>query len=295
MTGTKRGVPLNVYPGGVQIIDGDDVSKADAARGTDAIGARVASVVSTHLGPGRNKLFIRGIADSSFVGPTQATVGQYWGNSRITYSAPDPEPAALRYPQHRGARRAAGDALRRRIARAASSASCRARPISTTTGGTIWSGAQAVQHGQPGVDGGRHLQRADRRRPARLPRACLRIDRWRLYRRYRTRAEGRQRRPHHRRARGAALRAGRRLDDRPQRRRPAHRRRRQPICRTRRRRAQPLQQRRPALSQRLLARRPGRAQAMGHARADLVARLRPSICLRTVRRGGTGATRSTRW
>ena len=24
------------------------------------------------------------------MGPTQATVGQYWGNSRITYSAPDP-------------------------------------------------------------------------------------------------------------------------------------------------------------------------------------------------------------
>ncbi|WP_163278767.1 Plug domain-containing protein, partial [Enterobacter hormaechei] len=52
---------------------------------------RVASLASTHLGPGRNKLFIRGIADSSFVGPTQATVGQYWGNSRITYSAPDPD------------------------------------------------------------------------------------------------------------------------------------------------------------------------------------------------------------
>ncbi|CAN5786559.1 hypothetical protein BH11PSE6_BH11PSE6_02650 [soil metagenome] len=153
VTGSKRGVPLNVYPGGVQIIDGDAVSKADGARGTDAIGARVASVVSTHLGPGRNKLFIRGIADSSFVGPTQATVGQYWGNSRITYSAPDPSLRlydigsieVLEGPQ--GTLYGAGSlgGVVRVVPRS---------PDLTTTGGTIWSGAQAVQHGQPGVDGG---------------------------------------------------------------------------------------------------------------------------------------------
>lgn len=153
VTGTKRGVPLNVYPGGVQIIDGETVSMADALRGTDAIGARVASVVSTHLGPGRNKLFIRGIADSSFVGPTQATVGQYWGNSRITYSAPDPSLRlydirsieVLEGPQ--GTLYGAGSlgGVVRVVPRA---------PDLTALGGTIWSGAQAVQHGQPGVDGG---------------------------------------------------------------------------------------------------------------------------------------------
>lgn len=153
VTGSKRSVPLSVYPGGVQIIDGDTVSKADGARGTDAIGARVASVVSTHLGPGRNKLFIRGIADSSFVGPTQATVGQYWGNSRITYSAPDPSlrlydirsVEVLEGPQ--GTLYGAGSlgGVVRVVPRA---------PDLNLTGGTIWSGAQAVQHGQAGVDGG---------------------------------------------------------------------------------------------------------------------------------------------
>ena len=153
VTGTKRGVPLSVYPGGVQIIDGDDVSKADGARGTDAIGARAASVVSTHLGPGRNKLFIRGIADSSFVGPTQATVGQYWGNSRITYSAPDPSLRlydirsieVLEGPQ--GTLYGAGSlgGVVRVVPRA---------PDLNSTGGTIWSGVQGVQHGQAGVDGG---------------------------------------------------------------------------------------------------------------------------------------------
>jgi outer membrane receptor protein involved in Fe transport len=46
---------------------------------------------STQLGPGRNKLFIRGVADSSFTGPTQATVGQYLGDVRLNYNAPDPD------------------------------------------------------------------------------------------------------------------------------------------------------------------------------------------------------------
>jgi outer membrane receptor protein involved in Fe transport len=153
VTGTKRYVPLSVYPGGVQIIDGDSVSKADGAKGTDAISARAASVVSTHLGPGRNKLFIRGIADSSFVGPTQATVGQYWGNSRITYSAPDPSLRlydirsieVLEGPQ--GTLYGAGSlgGVVRVVPRS---------PDLTATGGTIWGGGQVVQHGQPGVDGG---------------------------------------------------------------------------------------------------------------------------------------------
>ncbi|HWW66297.1 MAG TPA: TonB-dependent receptor [Sphingomonadaceae bacterium] len=153
VTGSKRGVPLRAYPGGVQIIDGGSLSAADGAHGTGAIEARVASVVSTHLGPGRNKLFIRGIADSSFVGPTQATVGQYWGNSRITYSAPDPSlrlydvrsVEVLEGPQ--GTLYGAGSlgGVVRVVPRA---------PDLTATSGSVWAGAQAVQHGDPGVDGG---------------------------------------------------------------------------------------------------------------------------------------------
>ena len=153
VTGTKRDVPLSAYPGGVQIIDGDRLTAADGLRGTGAIEARVASVVSTHLGPGRNKLFIRGIADSSFVGPTQATVGQYWGNSRITYSAPDPSlklydvrsVEVLEGPQ--GTLYGAGSlgGVVRVVPQA---------PDLTSFGGSAWAGAQAIQHGQPGVDGG---------------------------------------------------------------------------------------------------------------------------------------------
>ncbi len=52
---------------------------------------RIPTVSSTYLGSGRNKLFIRGIADSSFTGPTQSTVGQYLGDLRLSYNAPDPD------------------------------------------------------------------------------------------------------------------------------------------------------------------------------------------------------------
>jgi len=153
VTGTKRDIPLGAYPGGVQIVDGGTLSEADGARGTDAIVSRVASVASTHLGPGRNKLFIRGIADSSFVGPTQATVGQYWGNSRITYSAPDPSlrlydirsVEVLEGPQ--GTLYGAGSlgGVVRVVPRA---------PDLDSFGGAGWGGIQVVEHGDPGVDGG---------------------------------------------------------------------------------------------------------------------------------------------
>jgi iron complex outermembrane receptor protein len=153
VTGSKRDIPIGAYPGGVQIVDGDSFSAAQAGRGTDLLETRVASVASTHLGPGRNKLFIRGIADSSFVGPTQATVGQYWGNSRITYSAPDPSLRlydvqrieVLEGPQ--GTLYGAGSlgGVVRVVPHA---------PDLDAIDGSAWGGVQAIQHGQPGVDGG---------------------------------------------------------------------------------------------------------------------------------------------
>lgn len=90
VTGSKRDVRLRDFAGQVALLDGVDLSLGGAG-GTDAILARLASVSSTHLGAGRNKLFIRGIADSSFTGPTQTTVGQYFGDLRLSYNAPDPD------------------------------------------------------------------------------------------------------------------------------------------------------------------------------------------------------------
>lgn len=91
VTASKRALGIGSYAGPVTVIDGSDPVFQHGIRGSDAIAARLPGLTSTHLGAGRNKLFIRGIADSSFAGPTQATVGQYFGETRINYNAPDPD------------------------------------------------------------------------------------------------------------------------------------------------------------------------------------------------------------
>lgn len=90
VTASKRDTRLRDFAGSVSILDGADLTFG-GDQGMESILSKVASLSSTHLGAGRNKLFIRGIADSSFTGPTQATVGQYLGDMRLTYNAPDPD------------------------------------------------------------------------------------------------------------------------------------------------------------------------------------------------------------
>ncbi|NNM77721.1 TonB-dependent receptor [Sphingomonas sp. ID1715] len=92
VTASKQGTPLDRYAGSVSVLALDPGKNArEASSGTAAVVARLPMVASTSLGPGRDKLFVRGIADSSFNGPSQATVGQYLGDVRLTYNAPDPD------------------------------------------------------------------------------------------------------------------------------------------------------------------------------------------------------------
>jgi iron complex outermembrane recepter protein len=93
VTASKQSQPLSRYPGTahVELVGGPGLT---AERGTAALVGRLPELSATNLGPGRNKLFIRGVADSSFSGPTQSTVGMYLGDLRLTYNAPEPD---LRY------------------------------------------------------------------------------------------------------------------------------------------------------------------------------------------------------
>lgn len=90
VTASKRDTVLSELAAQVSLIDGERIERGGVG-GTEKITQRSAAVSSTYLGSGRNKLFIRGIADSSFTGPTQATVGQYFGDLRLSYNAPDPD------------------------------------------------------------------------------------------------------------------------------------------------------------------------------------------------------------
>ncbi|MCW1430808.1 TonB-dependent receptor [Novosphingobium sp. JCM 18896] len=153
VTGAKRDLPLSAYAGSVALIDGTAFSDADGALGTGAIVSRTSALSSTHLGPGREKLFVRGIADSSFVGLAQSTVGQYWGDSRINYSAQDPNlrlydierVEILEGPQATLYGAGALGGLLRVIPRSVDLRKTTAR---------IWAGASAVWHGGLSRDGG---------------------------------------------------------------------------------------------------------------------------------------------
>lgn len=91
VTASKQGIALRDYPGSAQVVTLDDtVVQRSAGRGTSALVDQLPFMAMTSLGAGRDKLFVRGIADSSFTGPTQSTVGQYLGESRLSYNAPDP-------------------------------------------------------------------------------------------------------------------------------------------------------------------------------------------------------------
>jgi len=150
VTASKRDLTFAEVPGQVTLLDGARLERGGVG-GTEKITQRAATVSSTYLGSGRNKLFIRGIADSSFTGPTQATVGQYFGDLRLSYNAPDPDlrlsdmerVEILEGPQ--GTLYGAGSlgGIIRLVPRA---------PVAGETSLTISGGASAIAKGEPGGD-----------------------------------------------------------------------------------------------------------------------------------------------
>jgi outer membrane receptor protein involved in Fe transport len=88
---TKRRMLPRDVPGSLTIIDFGRAGGADRSGGSGILVRLDSALGSTHFGPGRNKLFIRGIADSSFNGQTQGTIGEYLGEARLNYNAIDPD------------------------------------------------------------------------------------------------------------------------------------------------------------------------------------------------------------
>ena len=151
VTASKRDTTRDHFAGQVVQVAGADLELGGAG-GTSKLADRMTAIASTYLGTGRNKLFIRGIADSSFTGPTQATVGQYFGDLRLSYNAPDPDlrladlaaVEVLEGPQ--GTLYGAGSlgGLIRLVPNA---------PDPTRAGGSVMLGGSATTNGSPGVDG----------------------------------------------------------------------------------------------------------------------------------------------
>ena len=75
VTATKRPVALERLPAGVSAISRDQISATRANDVGQTVG-QLAGVLTTNLGPGRDKLLIRGLSDGAFTGRTRSTVGR---------------------------------------------------------------------------------------------------------------------------------------------------------------------------------------------------------------------------
>ena len=83
------------FPGSVEIVSLAPATSLRGIRDLQDFAAGLPILQTTNLGPGRNKLFVRGIADSSFVGPTRSTASVYFGDVQLGYGGPDPDLALV--------------------------------------------------------------------------------------------------------------------------------------------------------------------------------------------------------
>jgi outer membrane receptor protein involved in Fe transport len=57
----------------------------------DEAAGQLPGVLATNLGPGRNKLILRGISDGAYTGRAKSTVSTYLDDLPLNYNAPDPD------------------------------------------------------------------------------------------------------------------------------------------------------------------------------------------------------------
>ena len=90
VTGGRHDGNAEQLAGGVSTVAGDRAKALGAVDAGD-LNSVLSGVASTNLGPGRNKLLLRGLSDGAFTGQSRSTVGIYLDGVPLTYSAPDPD------------------------------------------------------------------------------------------------------------------------------------------------------------------------------------------------------------
>ncbi|HET6971701.1 MAG TPA: TonB-dependent receptor, partial [Phenylobacterium sp.] len=75
---------------GVSAISREQVAATNAIDVSRTIG-QLAGVLATNLGPGRNKLLLRGLSDGAYTGRARSTVATYLDDLPLNYNAPDPD------------------------------------------------------------------------------------------------------------------------------------------------------------------------------------------------------------
>ena len=90
VTATKQRSSISRLPAAVSALSGDQLKLTGANDASDAVD-QIAGVTITNLGPGRDKILLRGLSDGAFTGRTQSTVGTYLDDMPLNYNAPDPD------------------------------------------------------------------------------------------------------------------------------------------------------------------------------------------------------------
>jgi outer membrane receptor protein involved in Fe transport len=90
VTATKRPASLDRLAADVSVIGRDQIEVTGATDVGQTTG-QLAGVLTTNLGPARDKLLVRGVSDGAFTGRTRSTVATYLDETPINYNAPDPD------------------------------------------------------------------------------------------------------------------------------------------------------------------------------------------------------------
>ncbi len=74
----------------VSVLD-ERAAAAQGVRDANDLALVLPAMTVTNLGPGRDKVILRGLSDGPLTGQTQSMVGIYLNDVRLTYNAPDPD------------------------------------------------------------------------------------------------------------------------------------------------------------------------------------------------------------
>lgn len=87
---TRRPTPADRLAYAVSAVEGSAI-RGQGLRDANDLALAVPAMTVTNLGPGRDKIMLRGLSDGPLTGRTQSMVGLYLDDTRLTYNAPDPD------------------------------------------------------------------------------------------------------------------------------------------------------------------------------------------------------------
>jgi len=90
ITAARGQIALGAIPRALTHVDEERLQQLPVRDARDLV-SQVSGLQFTDDGPGRSKVFLRGVSDGSLSGGAQSTVGIYLDGVRLTYAAPDPQ------------------------------------------------------------------------------------------------------------------------------------------------------------------------------------------------------------